>query len=213
MLSPPQTQSISPHTLHMPPDLPLLALNLDFYPAYFGELLNNQYRVLRNVGGGAHSSVWIVQDTKFDKNGSGGVAQRYILSPYAVRSLTDKTLCRIRCREYLAVKILTAEMTRGHTTGQSREQALMERIQARGEEAWRLPVLCDSFRVTSSYGSHLCFVMNTLGGSINDLRKPAPGKALPVYLVKNIIAQLVDAVAQLHELDIIHPGAPRSQSH
>ena len=100
-------------------------------------------------------------------------------------------------------------MTQQHTAGQSREQHLMERIQARGEEAWGLPVLCDSFHVTSSYGSHLCLVMHVLGGSISDLRKPAPGKALPVHLVKNIIAQLVEAIAELHEIGIVHTGALR----
>lgn len=169
----------------MPQNLPLLALNFDYYPAYSGELLNSRYEVLRNAGGGAHSSVWFVQDTKFDKNGSGDAGKR------------------AGC-EYLAVKILTAEMTRRHTAGQCREQQLMERIQAQGEHTWGLPVLCDCFHTTSPFGSHLCLVMHILGGSISDLRKAAPGKALPVHLVKTIITQLVKAVAQLHELGIIH---------
>lgn len=103
-------------------------------------------------------------------------------------------------------------MTRRHTAGQCREQQLMERIQAQGEHTWGLPVLCDCFHTTSPFGSHLCLVMHILGGSISDLRKAAPGKALPVHLVKTIITQLVKAVAQLHELGIIHTGAPRFPS-
>ena len=57
-------------------DLPLLTPNFNSYQAYLGELLNNRYRVLRKAGGGAHSSVWLVQDTKFGENGSEGETHR-----------------------------------------------------------------------------------------------------------------------------------------
>ena len=59
-------------------DLPLLAPNFNFYQVYFGEMLNNRYKVLRKAGGGAHSSVWLVQDTKFGENESEGETYRYI---------------------------------------------------------------------------------------------------------------------------------------
>ena len=59
----------------MSSDLPLLALNLDFYPAHLGELLHSRYKILRNVGNGAHSSVWLVEDTKFHKDGLSGTTQ------------------------------------------------------------------------------------------------------------------------------------------
>jgi serine/threonine-protein kinase SRPK3 len=38
-------------------------------------------------------------------------------------------------------------------------------------------------------------------------RRNAPNKALKPYIVKNIISQVLEALVQLHSLDIIHTGA------
>lgn len=108
--------------------------------------------------------------------------------------------------KYLAVKILTADITQRHSIGQTREQHFLELIAAQGPQTWGLPFICDSFHITGPRGPHLCFVMHLLGSSISELRQAASDKALPVHLVKNIIAQLVDSVTQLHKLGIIHTG-------
>lgn len=108
--------------------------------------------------------------------------------------------------KYLAVKILTADVTQRHVIGQTRGLHFLQLIRDKGPDSWGLPVLCDHFNISGPHGPHLCFVMYLLGSSISELRKDAPDKALPLHLVKIIIAQLTDSVAQLHELGIIHTG-------
>lgn len=41
---------------------------------------------------------------------------------------------------------------------------------------------------------------------MSSFRKSAPQKALPVHTVKNILAQTLEGLKQLHELNIIHTG-------
>jgi len=69
-----------------------------------------------------------------------------------------------------------------------------------------LPLLVDEFEVQGIHGSHMCFVMGLLSSDVSSFRRSAPNKALKPYIVKNIIGQVLEAIVQLHSLDIIHTG-------
>jgi len=69
-----------------------------------------------------------------------------------------------------------------------------------------LPILYDAFEVQGPRGSHLCFLTNLLSSDVSSFRRSAPNKALRPYIVKNIISQVLEALVQLHGLDIIHTG-------
>ena len=69
-----------------------------------------------------------------------------------------------------------------------------------------LPILYDTFEVEGPRGSHLCFLTNLLSSDVSSFRRNAPNKALKPYIVKNIIGQVLEALVQLHSLDIIHTG-------
>lgn len=69
-----------------------------------------------------------------------------------------------------------------------------------------LPILYDNFEVEGLRGFHLCFVMNLLNSDVSSFRRSTPNKALKPYIVKNIIGQVLEALVQLHDLDIIHTG-------
>ena len=76
-----------------------------------------------------------------------------------------------------------------------------------GAKVDHLPSLIDDFEVQRSRGySHMCLVMDVYGPDVATFRRSAPQKALPVYTVKIIIKQVLQAVAALHELDIVHTG-------
>lgn len=111
-------------------------------------------------------------------------------------------------REYLAVKILTAEVTRYHYEGYTREAHFLDLIK-RAQECQGthgLPVYCEQFEISGPDGPHICLVMHIIGNSLSALRKQAPYKALPVHLVRSIVSQLVNSVAKLHNIGIMHTG-------
>jgi len=50
--------------------------------------------------------------------------------------------------------------------------------------------------------------MDVLSTDVSMLRCSAPRNVLPLHMVKIIIAEVVEALAQLHSLRIIHTGLP-----
>ncbi|KAI0632112.1 kinase-like protein [Trametes polyzona] len=150
----------------------------DHLPVRPGQTLNNgRYALHRKLGSGLFSSTWLVSDS----------------AEYS-ESFTNK---------YHAAKILTLNGTRAHADGVSRELEFLQQIAA-CENVDSLPILEDHFEETGPGGSHLCFIMQPLSSDVSSFRRSAPNKALPVYIAKNILAQTLEGLKQLHELDIIH---------
>lgn len=69
-----------------------VAIDLDFYPAYPGELLNGRYEILRKLGGGAHSATWLVRDTKYAVNKHEETVAGYVVNTMYPQHPTDHDL-------------------------------------------------------------------------------------------------------------------------
>jgi serine/threonine-protein kinase SRPK3 len=108
--------------------------------------------------------------------------------------------------KYLAAKILSLDGTEQHRKGVMHELEILKTIKKQ-DDINSLPILYDTFEVEGPRGSHLCFLMNLLSSDVSSFRRNAPNKALKPYIVKNIISQVLEALVQLHSLDIIHTGA------
>ncbi|CAA7263400.1 unnamed protein product [Cyclocybe aegerita] len=154
---------------------PTSTQDIDKFPAIIGQKLDGgRYEILRKLGGGVYSSTYLVKDP--------GAAFR---------------------SEYLAAKVLTLNATKLHHDGVTKELEFLKKI-ASCEDINSLPILRDSFEIEGPRGSHLCFVMDLLSTHVSAYRRSAPKKALPPYVVKEILVQVLEALTQLHELDIIH---------
>ncbi|KIK62527.1 hypothetical protein GYMLUDRAFT_72747 [Collybiopsis luxurians FD-317 M1] len=102
--------------------------------------------------------------------------------------------------KYVAAKILTAEATLDIDKGVVRKLEFLKEIAKNAEECddegfEHLPILSDSFTVSSS---------TLFSTSVSALRRSAPTKSLPVYMVRNILYMVLQALDALHSLDIIH---------
>ncbi|KAI9057489.1 kinase-like protein [Trametes sanguinea] len=155
--------------------IPPRSFDPDYYPARLNTTLHSgRYEILRKLGEGVSSSSWLVHD----KQGKPGY-------------------------RYLAAKILTIDATERHATGQCRELEFLKEIAARDEVEF-LPLLRDSFVEQGPKGKHLCLVLDLYSTSVSALRRSSPHRALPAYMVRNIVMMLVEALAQLHEMRIVH---------
>ncbi|KAI0823098.1 kinase-like protein [Trametes gibbosa] len=141
-------------------------------------LKNGRYEVHRKLGSGVYSTTWLVSDNEAECSDV----------------VTDK---------YHAAKVLTLDGTRAHAGGASRELEFLQQIAA-CEDINSLPVLEDHFEESGPGGAHLCLVMQLLSSDVSSFRRTSPTKALPVHIVKNILAQTLEGLKQLHELNIIH---------
>jgi serine/threonine-protein kinase SRPK3 len=69
-----------------------------------------------------------------------------------------------------------------------------------------LPRIYDHFETDGPHGRHLCLVLPVLSETISSFRRSAPSKRLDPPKVKIIIAQIAEALEQLHAANIIHTG-------
>ena len=107
---------------------------------------------------------------------------------------------------YLAAKILSRDATLDSLGGNRtilELDALQKVRDAGGFDS--LPRLRDNFMI--SQDAHLCMIMDLLGSDVGTFRRTAPQKALPHYTVRIIMRQVVDALATLHKIGIVHTGA------
>jgi serine/threonine-protein kinase SRPK3 len=105
--------------------------------------------------------------------------------------------------KYCAAKILTVRGTRAHASGCNRELEVLQEI-SESESMASLPMLEDYFEVHGPEGEHLCLITAVYSTDVSSFSRGAPGGALPVHVVHNIIAHTLDGLAQLQELGIIH---------
>ncbi|KAJ4484003.1 kinase-like domain-containing protein [Lentinula lateritia] len=151
------------------------------FPAHLGaSLQDGRYTILRKLGEGVTATTWLIRDE------------------------------RISDSKYVAAKILTAEATLDVDQGIVRELEFLKEVaknaEDRDDEGFEhLPMLLDNFTATSPGGTrHLCLVQTLFSTSVSALRRSAPTKSLPVYMVRNILYMVLQALDTLHSLDIIH---------
>jgi serine/threonine-protein kinase SRPK3 len=109
----------------------------------------------------------------------------------------------------VAIKILTAVATAGHSQKLLLELELLQRIQSVPPSSGRdrLSTLKDHFELQGPHGKHLCFVLLPLGASLKTLHDTAPDRILPQPIAKRIVKQILQALVYLHETcRIIHTG-------
>ncbi|THU85115.1 kinase-like protein [Dendrothele bispora CBS 962.96] len=98
-----------------------------------------------------------------------------------------------------------SEATKMHETSETKELEILKELRDMGaDRLGDLPLMYDDFVECSPVGFHLCIVMWFDSDSASALRRPSPTKALPPYMVKNLIHMLVEALDQLHERHIVH---------
>ncbi|KAF9237968.1 kinase-like domain-containing protein, partial [Melanogaster broomeanus] len=105
-----------------------------FYAATLGHTLNSRYTIIRKLGWGQHSSVWLARDT----------GQRYV----AVKILSSHaTQVQGRLANELAFSQRIQDMSKSsaHVGGN------------------HLTAPLDNFQLTSAHGSHLCIVYEAMG--------------------------------------------------
>ncbi|KZT25370.1 kinase-like protein [Neolentinus lepideus HHB14362 ss-1] len=147
-----------------------------YYAATPGEVLNSQYIILRKLGWGQHSNVWLTRD-----NRQGTYMAIKILSAHATSAQG-----KISFELDLLKEIQSAGGTAGH-------------------EGFSYVVqLQDDFYLESQHGRHLCLATEVLGPSMNSVRRLFEEYKFPVHLVKDITRQLLLVLDFLHN-DYIKP--------
>jgi hypothetical protein len=120
---------------------------------------------------------------------------------YGPRSSTWLVL-RAHDSEYFAVKIFTVAASDRAKTVELPIIKGVDKISRSG--SLELPTFHGSFWEESSVGSHICFAMNPLSTSVENLQRDAENQRLPVHVVQRIIWSVSNSLNGLHGAKIMH---------
>lgn len=146
-----------------------------YHPVKIGEVFNQRYTVIKKLGWGHFSTVWLAQDA----TNSDYVALKIIKSAdhYTEAALDE-------------IKLLEKVNSVAHEDQSSDP---------------RVVLLVDHFRVEGPHGAHVAMVFELLGANLLRLIRITNHKGLPLNLVRSIARQTLQGLDLLHrQAGIIH---------
>ncbi|CAK7221095.1 hypothetical protein SBRCBS47491_004411 [Sporothrix bragantina] len=147
-----------------------------YHPVRLGDVFDNgAYKVLRKLGYGVYSTVWLAHDTKTKQQ-------------VALKILTADSYGGIKDTYELAILEHITEQARNNPLG-----------------GQHVLVLLKQFRHCGPNGEHVCLVFKPMGPDLGKLRDIFPRRRLPIPVAKKVARDLVSALVFLHDsCGIIH---------
>ena len=173
--------------------------DVGYFPAWLGQsFLGGKYIVVRKLGWGQYSSVWLARD-------------RELVIGITTTIHTRIDLSWSRLDRYSALKILTVEASAMNAKDLDEEGILQRILKSRKEVhhpgAAHVLSLFDSFRFNGPLGEHLCLVTEVLSFDLNFFRKAQPDSRVSIPIVKRIVRQILLGLEFLHtQCGIVHTG-------
>ena len=168
-----------------------------FHPISLGDKLGlGQYTILRKLGYGQYSTVWLARDSKW-------VVHLWLY-------LVHQTNWHHRYQRYVALKMLRADCYGGsHDIFEREILYKISEVSRKSAHEGRNYVssLLGSFQHTGPNGKHVCFIFDVLGHHLYFQTNKYESGRIPVKAVKTITRQLLLGLDFLHrECGIIHTG-------
>ncbi|KAL8786573.1 MAG: hypothetical protein Q9213_002710 [Squamulea squamosa] len=171
------------------PAHPLKEEPLDFYcpgryhPVKLGDVFRNRYKVIRKLGWGLYSTVWLAKDASIDKH------------------IALKILSADAHGYYNHEKKWQVEQ---HTLEREVLQDIGDKVSDHPGRQ-HLPTLLDHFEHTGPHGTHVCLVLPVLGRSLEEFASQWSPPTVPSPIMRQVTAQLLSALDFLHRTcGIIH---------
>uniref|UniRef100_T1IHV6 non-specific serine/threonine protein kinase n=1 Tax=Strigamia maritima TaxID=126957 RepID=T1IHV6_STRMM len=147
-----------------------------YHPVQIGDIFNQKYLIIRKLGWGGFSTVWLCWD-----------------------------LYDVKC-QFKALKIVkSAECDTRAALNEINLLKRTRELDTFGHSKGKLVKLLDNFTISGVNGTHICMVFEVLGNSVLQLISRSGSIGFPITKVKNIIRQVLEGLDYLHTTcKIIH---------
>ncbi|KAI0265562.1 kinase-like domain-containing protein [Gloeopeniophorella convolvens] len=172
---PPQTPGVEERSFicEEEPHMVSLYRGFGYFPLKIGQRLNkDKYEIVRKLGWGEFSSVWLA-----------------------------KTLDGPDAGRYVAIKVLSVNETSGIVDNLVCEMDIMRLVTSKNpaHPGYKHCITLREWFLASSYhGPHICMVTDPLGWTLEDLQFFQPGHTFTLPVTKRIVKQLLLAIDYLH---------------
>ncbi|ELV11499.1 Serine/threonine-protein kinase SRPK3 [Tupaia chinensis] len=156
-----------------------------YYPVRIGDLFNGRYHVVRKLGWGHFSTVWLCWDIRAtSQRGSGHCRRKRFVALKVVKSAGHYT-------ETAVDEIKLLKCVRDSDPSDPKRETIVQ--------------LIDDFRISGVNGVHVCMVLEVLGHQLLKWIIKSNYQGLPVPCVKSIVRQVLRGLDYLHtKCKIIH---------
>ncbi|EMR71387.1 putative cmgc protein kinase protein [Eutypa lata UCREL1] len=148
------------------------------HPVFIGDIYNDRYQILRKIGYGMYSTVWLVKDTICQEGDE---------------------------QEYMAMKILSAESYNEEHPVYERE--ILEHLREADKSHPGYNSIChlqDDFELQGPNGNHICLVFELMGETLDSFRTLFAKHMIPNMLMRKFAFYLLVALDYAHENGVIH---------
>lgn len=183
-----------------------------YHPVKVGELYNSgRYVVVRKLGWGHFSTVWLVRDTESGREG----AMKVHLLVISGSHLHLAYFCGIICLPILHCPLLRhacLPTLQVQKSAQHYSEAAQDEIKLLSEirdgdpnDTAHCCRLYDWFEHTGPHGRHICMIFEVLGDNLLSLIKQYDYRGIPIPVVQRLSKQILTGLDYLHvDRKIIH---------
>lgn len=183
-----------------------------YFPMRLGQKLRQgKYEIVRKLGYGTNSSVWLAKETT-------------CVPSHSRRPRTDCRLAFSRPdgHRYIVLKIMSVYATHveirqlSHEAAVARSMVTFQKSDQAHPGYRHCAMIGRTFFENSAHGEHLCSLYAPYGTTLDDLLETSPTGRLPLPAVKTITRQVLLALSFLeYKLQRVHTGqsSPRAARH
>ncbi|RPD55382.1 kinase-like protein [Lentinus tigrinus ALCF2SS1-7] len=164
-----------------------------YHPVHIGDTFSDgRYLVVRKLGWGHFSTVWLAKDTKLNRH----VALKVVKS---APRYTETALDEIK----LLQRLITSTTPPVQPTPENPNPPVSPSLTHPGRS--HVISFLDHFRHKGPNGTHVCMVFEVLGENLLGLIKRHQNKGVPMHLVKQIAKQILLGLDYMHRCcGVIH---------
>ena len=175
-----------------------------YHPVKVGEVYNQRYVVIKKLGWGHFSTVWMVKDRKVIATGGVAALKEQFFAIKVQKSAehyTDAAMDEVELLDCAASERKVCEAAVNLDSADSDSVTPKEMV----DYSRHVASLHDSFFHTGPNGRHMCMVFTMLGCNLLGVIKAFNYRGIPVPVVKNIIRGICKGLDFLHrKCNIIH---------
>ena len=170
-----------------------------YHPVKVGELYNSgRYVVIRKLGWGHFSTVWLVRDTESGREGAMKVSIGCIFLLLCVFARSSRVASKT---------LLQVQKSAQHYSEAAQDEIklLSEIRDGDPNDTAHCCRLYDWFEHTGPHGHHICMVFEVLGDNMLSLIKQYNYRGIPIPVVQRLTKQILTGLDYLHvDRKIIH---------